>query len=313
MKKILIVFEGIDREQSPAAESINEFVREKEEQGFEIVKIKDRESVIRSLLEGTEPSSRNINAKHASIMFDINRYEIVIYVPAAATSRKDMPVYEPSGLDKNMIFYHIGNMNIVDEAEPQPIAGSDASAPALGGEMNEEGIQRFESLGSASGGEISEMQIAETQIKENGSETAQQTSAESNEALREERALTLPGAALDEASQSPPELKKPEKMPFSRKLALVFPWIVLGCMGMLEYSHVAWLPFILGVLGLMKTAISKKTRKKDKTAEWIGVLLLTVALGMDLYNSSWMSTIAVPISIMGILLFIIVGRISWED
>ena len=47
-------------------------------------------------------------------MFDINTYDKVIYVPEDAGKSSDILVYDPDTLDKNMIFYHIGNMNLVD-------------------------------------------------------------------------------------------------------------------------------------------------------------------------------------------------------
>ncbi len=113
MKKILIIIEECTKIKQDRNELVNEYVNLKKSQGYQIDLIGDTKGLMRDLLEEKEASSKDITSAQADVMFDLNRYEYAIYVPETAKSNQDILAYKPDNLDKNMIFYNIGNMNII--------------------------------------------------------------------------------------------------------------------------------------------------------------------------------------------------------
>ncbi len=113
MKKILIIIEQCMQIQQDRNSLINEYVNLKKDQGYQIDIIGDTSGVMRDLLDEKETSAKEMTGAQADVLFDLNRYENAIYVPANAKSSQDILVYKPDDLDKNMIFYNIGNLNIV--------------------------------------------------------------------------------------------------------------------------------------------------------------------------------------------------------
>ena len=113
MKKILIIIEQCMQIQQDRNSLINEYVNLKKDQGYQIDIIGDTSGVMRDLLDEKETSAKEMTGAQADVLFDLNRYENAIYVPANAKASQDILVYKPDDLDKNMIFYNIGNMNIV--------------------------------------------------------------------------------------------------------------------------------------------------------------------------------------------------------
>lgn len=115
MKKVLVIIEksqdiGFDRNAL-----IHDYVELKKNQGYQIEVIGDSNSVLRGLLDEQELWGKEITSAQADVMFDLNRYERVIYMPDYARSAQDILAYDPNNLDKNMIFYNIGNMTIVNQ------------------------------------------------------------------------------------------------------------------------------------------------------------------------------------------------------
>lgn len=113
MKKILIIIEKCMQIQQDRNDLVNAYVNLKKSQGYQIDIIGDTTGVMRELLEEQEVSVREITGAQADILFDLNRYENAIYVPETAKASQDILVYNPDDLDKNMIFYNIGNLNII--------------------------------------------------------------------------------------------------------------------------------------------------------------------------------------------------------
>lgn len=113
MKKILIIIEQCMQIQQDRNSLINEYVNLKKDQGYQIDIIGDTSGVMRDLLDEKETSAKEMTGAQADVLFDLNRYENAIYVPANAKASQDILVYKPDDLDKNMIFYNIGNLNIV--------------------------------------------------------------------------------------------------------------------------------------------------------------------------------------------------------
>ena len=112
MRKLLIIIEKPMDMQSIRNNLVNEFVNTKKNEGYQIDIIGDSTGIMKDLLEENEISVKEITSAQADVMFDLNRYEHAIYVPETANANQDILVYDPNQLDKNMIFYHIGNLNI---------------------------------------------------------------------------------------------------------------------------------------------------------------------------------------------------------
>ena len=107
------------------------------------------------------------------------------------------------------------------------------------------------------------------------------------------------------------EIKRGVSIP--RRLWLLAPWIIMGLMTILQYEKVAWIPFILSVLALFGAILSKKSRRLSKTPEFLCIIMSVLALIVNFIYPEWMVAIALPISIMGIILFFIVGFVNWDN
>ncbi len=107
--------------------------------------------------------------------------------------------------------------------------------------------------------------------------------------------------------------EKPKKMSAARRVRLLFPWIVMAIMAALGYEKTTWLPFILATFALLITGVSKKYKNLDKTAEWLSVLMAIVALVVGIAYTKWMTAISLPIAMMAIILFVVVGFVDWDN
>ena len=103
-QRILVIKEVFEERNELAFALVEPYIKERLGEGSLVNVHETHCTVLRSLLEEED----------IFLMFDINTYDKVIYVPEDAGKSSDILVYDPDTLDKNMIFYHIGNMNLVD-------------------------------------------------------------------------------------------------------------------------------------------------------------------------------------------------------
>ncbi len=114
MKKILIIVKRQFGSGHSNTQLINEYVEAKKSQGYQLELIGDDTGVLKELLDEQELWGKKITSAQSNVMFELGSYELIIYVPEEAAELQDILVYDPNKLDKNMIFYNIGNMLIVD-------------------------------------------------------------------------------------------------------------------------------------------------------------------------------------------------------
>lgn len=113
-QRILVVKEVFEERNELAFALVEPYIKERLSEGSLVNVHETHHTVLRSLLEEEDMFQGDITQEEINLMFDINTYDKVIYVPEDARKSSDILVYDPDTLDKNMIFYHIGNMNLVD-------------------------------------------------------------------------------------------------------------------------------------------------------------------------------------------------------
>lgn len=444
MKKILIIINEKGEKSQGYQDLINEYIEMKKTQGYVIELIGDLNGVLKRLLEEEELWGTQISSAQAEVMFQLNRYEFVIYVPNTVSSLKDMLVYDPNKLDKNMIFYNIGNMSIVEsldkESQNDIVATDDYSEKrieccpcenidVIGSMSPNDSLMNTETQGSGADfmthekegsveekgdcldGQLSQNDSCEKddsilglsydQIVSNDDKTTdrQVTGQEAEDQLRmnrdwieqtdqsienedtqdeeitvsvddrsydisnedgdvpaessindrtisyfdgissdqltvisEEGSLTKletnhntfsgeeypaqesPDNQVTHINEAESEIKiEPRRPSIIRRLWLLCPWIIMGLMTILKYEKIAWLPFIIAVIGLFMSLISKRSRRLSKTPEWLCIFLALIALIVNIAHPAWIIAIGLPISIMAIVLFIIAGFVIWDN
>lgn len=474
MKKILIIVRKRSDSKNVSTQLINEYVESKKSQGYQLELIGDEVGVLKELLDEQELWGKKITSAQSNVMFDLATYERILYVPEHAETQQDVLVYDSSKLDKNMIFYNIGNMLIVDTLEQDDAPQDEQKADAvnheampqqvesdLSGEVGAQNVENrheeennvesnAEVVGVNSGEEenlideamaeenhllsetTQEMQetegeqeievdpeqapqeeiqpaqeeIQSTQDSEQqeqslsqnekvddfasnysvigemptddfgaGEESNPQENVETEDSLAElseqpgladmqepdlnsveesaDRAYESENAegqakstlsAIDEISsdsiitiseneirtdmpyQPPQTPQESEVMPsvqegqvstkglsVPRRLWIIAPWIIMPLMALLKYEKITWIPFILSVLALISASIPKKTRHLSKTPEFLCVFVALVALMVSFVYPQWMLSIAIPISAMAIVLFLLVGTVHWDN
>ena len=116
-QRILVIKEVFEERNELAFALVEPYIKERLGEGSLVNVHETHCTVLRSLLEEEDIFQGDITQEEINLMFDINTYDKVIYVPEDAGKSSDILVYDPDTLDKNMIFYHIGNMNLVDSYE----------------------------------------------------------------------------------------------------------------------------------------------------------------------------------------------------
>lgn len=466
MKKILIIVRKRSDSKNVSTQLINEYVESKKSQGYQLELIGDEVGVLKELLDEQELWGKKITSAQSNVMFDLATYERILYVPEHAETQQDVLVYDPSKLDKNMIFYNIGNMLIVDTLEQDDAPQDEQKADAvnheampqqvegdLSGEVGAQNVENrqeennvesnAEVVGVNSGEEenlIDEAMAEENHLLSESSQEMQETEVEqeievdpeqvpqeemqpAQDSEQQEQSLSqnekvddfasnysvigeIPtddfGAgeesnpqekvetedSLVELSEQPgladmqePDLNSVEEsadrayesenaegqakstlsaideissdsiitiseneirtdMPYQplqtpqesevmpsvqegqvstkglsvpRRLWIIAPWIIMPLMALLKYEKITWIPFILSVLALISASIPKKTRHLSKTPEFLCVFVALVALMVSFVYPQWMLSIAIPISAMAIVLFLLVGTVHWDN
>jgi len=122
-QRILVIKEIFGERNELAFVLVEPYIRERLSEGSLVNVHETHHTVLRSLLEEEEIFKEDITQEEINLMFNINTYDKVIYVPQDARRSTDILVYDPDMIDKNMIFYHIGNMNVVDGYDNIEIKG----------------------------------------------------------------------------------------------------------------------------------------------------------------------------------------------
>lgn len=441
MKKLLIIIKKPMAMKTTRNNLVNEFVNSKKKEGYQIDIIGDTSGVMRDLLEENEVRAKEITSAQADVMFDLNRYEYAIYVPETANTNQDILVYNPDQLDKNMIFYHIGNLNIISrkalnhtrEENKEALKGFttdkgdytdniDKAFTAEGvigdeydksgaerleeiqGVFNEDKTQLAEQIARAEQDEVKAIQEKRDNISitedykadgcdiEPTEDALERTREDNKESLRGfttdtgdytdniDKAFTAEGVIGDEYdksgaerleeikdvfNQSEEEVKsqiasaeqgsvesipkisldekvtvgepakkkdnfvdgpisspsrgqeiaaiQENKLSLVRKIWLVLPWIVMALMGQLKYESIGLAVLVVSLLGLILAFLSKNQKQVPKTAEGVSLLLAAVATGVELANPAWIQRIAPMLGALGMILFVVIGNIKWED
>lgn len=116
-QRILVIKEVIGQRNELAFSLVEPYIKERLKDGSFVNVYETENTVLRSLLEEDEIWQAEIIQKEIDLMFNINSYDKVVYVPQDAVKSSDILVYNPDTLDKNMIFYNIGNMNVKEQYE----------------------------------------------------------------------------------------------------------------------------------------------------------------------------------------------------
>lgn len=116
-QRILIIKEVLGERNELAFSLVEPYIKDRLKEGSFVNVHETKSTVLKSLLEEDEVWNTEIIQQEIDIMFDINSYDKVVYVPQEAAKPSDILVYNPEELDKNMIFYYIGNMTVKDKYE----------------------------------------------------------------------------------------------------------------------------------------------------------------------------------------------------
>lgn len=114
-QRILVIKEVIGQRNELAFSLVEPYIKERLKEGSFVNVYETGNTVLRSLLEEDEIWQAEIIQKEIDLMFNINSYDKIVYVPQDAVKSSDILVYDPETLDKNMIFYNIGNMQVREQ------------------------------------------------------------------------------------------------------------------------------------------------------------------------------------------------------
>lgn len=114
-QRILVIKEVLGARNDIAFSLVEPYIKERLREGSFVNVHETQSNVLKSLLEEEEIWHGEIIQKEIDLMFDINSYDKVVYVSQDALKPSDILVYDPDELDKNMIFYHIGNMQLKEK------------------------------------------------------------------------------------------------------------------------------------------------------------------------------------------------------
>lgn len=114
-QRILVIKEVLGARNDIAFSLVEPYIKERLNEGSFVNVHETQSNVLKSLLEEDEIWHGEIIQKEIDLMFDINSYDKVVYVSQDALKPSDILVYDPEMLDKNMIFYHIGNMKLKEK------------------------------------------------------------------------------------------------------------------------------------------------------------------------------------------------------
>lgn len=114
-QRILVIKEVIGQRNELAFSLVEPYIKERLKEGSFVNVYETGNTILRSLLEEDEIWQAEIIQKEIDLMFNINSYDKIVYVPQDAVKSSDILVYDPETLDKNMIFYNIGNMQVKEQ------------------------------------------------------------------------------------------------------------------------------------------------------------------------------------------------------
>lgn len=114
-QRILVIKEVLGERNELAFSLVEPYIKDRLREGSFVNVHETQGTVLKSLLEEEDIWQGEITQQEIDIMFDINSYDKVVYVAQEAAKPSDILVYNPDDLDKNMIFYHIGNMTVKDK------------------------------------------------------------------------------------------------------------------------------------------------------------------------------------------------------
>lgn len=114
-QRILVIKEVLGERNELAFSLVEPYIKDRLKEGSFVNVHETQGTILKSLLEEDDIWQGEITQQEVDIMFDINSYDKIVYVAQEAAKPSDILVYNPDDLDKNMIFYHIGNMTIKDK------------------------------------------------------------------------------------------------------------------------------------------------------------------------------------------------------
>lgn len=237
-QRMLVIKEVLGERNELAFALVEPYIKERLEEGCFVNVHETDHRDLKSLLEEEELWRGEITQEEINLMFDINTYDKVVYIPQEATKPSDILIYNPEKLDKNMIFYHIGNM-----------------------------------------------EIRESSIK-----------------LKDE--------IFPEARSGVAEAESGNKLLWM--MVSFIPWLVFILMNLLGYSNISSVPLLIALIALVLKKISKN-RYLDFVVEFSNVGFFLLILISNYLNSSWMSNICVPLTVMGMILMLIMSMVSGEE
>ncbi|MGB5824565.1 MAG: hypothetical protein WBH44_10880 [Proteocatella sp.] len=111
-QRILVIKEVLGERNELAFALVEPYIKDRLEEGCFVNVHETDHKDLKSLFEEDDLWHGEITQEEINLMFDINTYDKVVYIPQDAVKPSDILIYDPEKLDKNMIFYHIGNMDI---------------------------------------------------------------------------------------------------------------------------------------------------------------------------------------------------------
>lgn len=119
LKRILVIQEQIGYENKKALALVGPYIDNKIMDGVEVVQYKATHHILGQLLEEEELTDTKVSQSDIDIMYSLNSFDKVVYVSQEASVPADILIYDPEKLDKNMIYYHIEQLE-VEEIEQNP-------------------------------------------------------------------------------------------------------------------------------------------------------------------------------------------------
>lgn len=112
LKRILVIQEQIGYENKKALALVGPYIDNKIMDGVEVVQYKAAHHILGQLLEEEELTDTKVSQSDIDIMYSLNSFDKVVYVPQEANVPADILIYDPEKLDKNMIYYHIEQLEV---------------------------------------------------------------------------------------------------------------------------------------------------------------------------------------------------------
>ena len=87
----------------------------------------------------------------------------------------------------------------------------------------------------------------------------------------------------------------------------------MAIMTILQVKSMGLAAFVTASLGFVASFFGKRNKTTSRAAEAMSVLMTMAAAAVETFNPVWLEGIGLPLGLMGMVLFVIIGNINWQE